>query len=84
MWISVKGFGIHIFDSTESRSLYNGTISNRLNTIALTKNFDLYAADFLNNRVLIKVIDLVSNNVYHKFIYLIERKVKYFDAFLEK
>lgn len=51
MWISVKGYGIRIFDSTGAISLYNWTLTTGLNTITSTKTFDLYAADFLNNRV---------------------------------
>ena len=52
MWISVKGYGIRIFDSTGTKSLYNWTVSTGLNEVLLTKNFDLYAADVLNNQVL--------------------------------
>lgn len=46
MWISVKGYGIRIFDSTGSRSLYNWTLTSGLNNIALSDTFDFYAADF--------------------------------------
>jgi hypothetical protein len=52
MCISVKGYGIRIFDSTGTKSLCNWTVSTGLNEILLTNKFDLYAADFLNNRVL--------------------------------
>ncbi|UJR37464.1 hypothetical protein I4U23_030167 [Adineta vaga] len=52
MWISVKGFGIRIYDSTGTKSLYNWTLSSGLNTIALTQTFDLYAADFINGQIL--------------------------------
>ena len=52
MWVSVKGYGIHIFDATGSQSLYNWSLTNGLNTIVLTQTFDLYAADFSNSRIL--------------------------------
>jgi hypothetical protein len=52
MWVSIKGYGIRIFDTTGSQSLYNWSLTNGLNTIALTKAFDLYAADYGNNLIL--------------------------------
>lgn len=52
MWISVKSFGIRIYDSTGTTLLHSWTLSTGLNTIALSETFDLYAADFLGSRVL--------------------------------
>lgn len=51
MWLSQRGYGIRIFDSTGTKSLHNWTVSNGLNSIVLTKKFDLYAADFLNDKL---------------------------------
>ena len=52
MWVSVRGYGIRIFDATGSHSLYNWSLSTGLSSIALTETFDLYAADFLNDQVI--------------------------------
>ena len=52
LWVSVKGYGIRIYDSTGSKSLYNWTLSTGLNNIALSTTFDLYAADFLGSKIL--------------------------------
>lgn len=51
MWVAEKGYGIRIFDSTGTRSLHNWTLSTGLNGIFVTKNFDFYAADFVNDRI---------------------------------
>lgn len=51
MWVSQRGYGIRIFDSTGTKSLYNWTLSNGLNSIVLNKYFDLYAADFTNSKI---------------------------------
>ena len=52
MWVSVKEYGIRIFDATGSQSLFNWPLSSGLNGITLTEKFDLYSADFLNSQVL--------------------------------
>ena len=52
MWISVKGYGVRIYDSTGTTMLHSWSLSTGLNTIALSKTFDLYAADFINGRIL--------------------------------
>ncbi len=63
----MKGYSLRIFDSTESISLYNWTIANGLNTIVLTKTFDLYAAYFLNNQVL-NYRPKIEQYTYHKLV----------------
>ena len=52
MWVSVKGYGIRIFDATGSQSLINWPLSSGLNGIALTNTFELYMADFNNGAIL--------------------------------
>jgi hypothetical protein len=52
LWVSVRGYGICIFDTYGTNVLYNWSLSTGLNGIALTENFDLYAADYSNNEIL--------------------------------
>ena len=51
MWVSVKGYGIHIFDAAGSHSLYNWSRTTGLNGLVLTQKFDLYTADFVADQV---------------------------------
>jgi hypothetical protein len=51
LWVSVNGYGIHIFDLTAMKLLYNWTLSSGVNGIVLTQNFNLYVADYDNNKI---------------------------------
>lgn len=51
MWVSVKGYGVRIYDSIGSKSLYNWSLSTGLNNIALSDTFDFYAADFFGSKI---------------------------------
>ncbi len=52
LWVSVNKYGIRIFDTYGTKSLYNWTLGDRLNGIALTKTFDLHVADHNDNQIL--------------------------------
>jgi hypothetical protein len=45
MWVSVYGYGIRIFDTYGTKSLYNWTFQN-YGGIALSKQFDLYVSNW--------------------------------------
>ncbi|CAF1551786.1 unnamed protein product [Didymodactylos carnosus] len=50
LWLIVRGYGIRIYDSTGTQLLYSWPLSTGLNGIVVHNNFDVYVADYTNNR----------------------------------
>lgn len=51
LWVSVAGYGIRIFDTYGTNLLYSWPVSILYAGIALSKQFDFYATDWLNGKV---------------------------------
>ncbi|CAF0881489.1 unnamed protein product [Didymodactylos carnosus] len=51
IWLAIHNFGVRVFDSTASVLLYSWPISTGLGGILLMDNYELFLADYDNNKI---------------------------------